>query len=160
MMGRRVRRGPGGRAATLLRRARGGVAVLVLGAVLLPLLVLLGLGLAEGARAKAYRTSARRSLAAAVQGAARVEPAQQEAVFRQVLVANLGAGASGGGPAVVRAWLERGAAPGANPASDAGPFLTGRLTVTYRLEYLAPWLPPLSLEFTHSEPLPNRKAAP
>ena len=122
------------------RRSRGGIAVQVLGAALLPLVLVMGLGLAEGARALTVRTGAQRSLAAAVQSAAAAAPMRREAVFRQVLAANLGQ-----------------VAHDARLRMVAGE-LVGDLRFPYRLTYLGTWLPPLAVEISHTEPTGNRNA--
>ncbi|HLN61954.1 MAG TPA: hypothetical protein VK464_10435 [Symbiobacteriaceae bacterium] len=123
------------------RRPRGGIAVQVLGAALLPLVLVLGLGLAEGARALSVRTGAQRALAAAVQSAAAAAPVRREVVFRQVLAANLG-------EMVHDAHLR--VAPGE---------LVGELRFPYRLTYLGTWLPPLAVQISHTEPAGNRNAS-
>lgn len=121
------------------RRVRGGIAVQVLGAVLLPLVLVLGLGLAEGARALSVRTAARRALVAAVQSAAAVGPEERTRVFEQVLAAN----AAGGYHASLRVVHSQ---------------VVGELRFEYRLTYLGTWLPPLPVQIAHTEPAGKRNA--
>ena len=124
----------------MIRRQDGGVAVILLGTALMLLLVVGALGLAEGARAKAVRSEAQLALTAAVQSAARAPVPEQQAAFMRILKSNLP------GRADYRAELA------VEPTA-----LTGRLLIPFQLQYLGRWLPPFTLEITHTEPLLKRK---
>lgn len=128
----------------MIRRDDGGVSVFVLGVSLMLLLLVAGLGLAEGARAKAARTEAMRALIAATQSAARAPVAEQQTAFMSVLKANLG-------PSLIpyRADLQR---------SPEG--VTGRLRMPFSLHFLGKWLPPFTFELTHTETVLKRKPRP
>ncbi|HYF92694.1 MAG TPA: hypothetical protein VD969_10675 [Symbiobacteriaceae bacterium] len=107
---------------------------------LLLLVVVAALGLAEGARARALRTEAQPALTAAVQSAARAPVPEQQAAFMRILKANLP------GRADYRAELAGG------PTA-----LTGRLFLPFHIRYLSRWLPPFTLEISHTEPVLKRK---
>lgn len=126
----------------MIARQQGGIAIQVLGVALLLLLIVGGLGLADAARAKALRTSAMRSLTAAVQSAARAPVADRQATFDRVLRANMA-----GAPYRAELHLD--------PLSA-----TGRLWIEFKLEYIGRWLRPIQLEMEHTEPLLKRKPRP
>ncbi len=143
-----------------LRSERGGIAIHMLGVSLLLLLLVGGMGLAETARAMAVKAAATRSLAAALQSAARhPDPADRKAVerlFRQTLKANLG-----GLPHT--AELRIVPAGGRDPVTDRRldrPVLVAHLTLEHRLAYLGRWLPAIRLEVAQTAPGRRRNGTP
>ncbi|HYG56717.1 MAG TPA: hypothetical protein VD902_01425 [Symbiobacteriaceae bacterium] len=126
----------------MMRRSEGGAAPHVLGAALMLLLLVGGLGLAESARAQAVRTAAMRALTAAVQSAARAEPAAAARTFQEVLRANLG-------DTPHRAWV-----------TVSGTAVTGHIRLEHRMAYLARWLPPFQWELVRTEPFVKRNGRP
>lgn len=129
---------------------QGGIAVTLLGGVLLVLLLVGALGLAESARATMVKTRATRALAAAVHSAALAasagagRTAAASRVFHRVLAVNLA-----GYAYTAKVTL----------SPDQG-MVTGTLLLPYRLEFLGQWLPAVPMRITQSEVLAGRRRTP
>lgn len=143
-----------------MRRGQaGGAAIQVLGAALLVLLLVGGLGLAESVRAATVKAQATRALAAATDSAARLDPRDRraaEALFYRVLAANLG-----GAPYLASVTLlpDGGRDPVTGQALDR-PLVSGRLELQYRPEYIGRWLPPVPVRLSYTALAARRKTAP
>jgi hypothetical protein len=136
-----------------MRRAtqgqQGGVATYLLGFSGVVLILFALLALLEGRRATLMKTEATRALEAALQSAALSDQDQAERTFDRVLRANLGNQA-------YQAALHTLPAGGFDPSAGVRrtqPFVTGALSIAYRLTYIGWWLPPGQIQIVHSLPL-------